>query len=147
MPEPITVALIALGAGLLGALFQSVLAGRFEKSKFVRDQRREAYEQFVSALAELSIYAGGGPEMLLAKAKLVTSRSRIALFGSKEVVSWAAHLFENSVSFECPLDQHRLYELLLAMRRDSVGHDDRGIKVELFALVFANAGNEGNEAD
>ena len=142
MPEPIVVALIALGAALLGALVQAILASRFEHSKFVRDQRRESYEQFLTALAEQSIHASGGKDLVSANAKLAAARPKIALFGSKKVVALAARLFTNTNSFQSPEDQDRYSELILAMRRDSVGRDDYNIKVHLMGLLFASKEEE-----
>ena len=139
MPEPVIVALIALSGAMVGAILQAALTRSFEKSKFVRDNRKAAYQDFLSALADLSLHDPRSSEYAKARALLAQTRCRIALFGSKNVVQLLANTFENSVTFKDPLDQYRLYQVILEMRRDSMGWKDRGIKVDLHQLIFASA--------
>jgi len=143
LPEPVIVAIIALSGAFVGAILQAALAGRFEKSKFVRDNQRDAYQDFLVALGNLSVFKPNTPNHDQEKSMIAQTRCRIALFGSQHVVQLLAHLFENTVTFDKPMDQMRLYEVILAMRRDSIGSKDRGIKVDLFSLVFASAPKEG----
>jgi hypothetical protein len=145
IPQPLTLALIALAGGLVGALLQAALTRNLERSKFIRENRRTTYHDFLSALGKLSMYTAGTPEHTSAKAIVAESRLRIGLFGSRDTVRLLANLFENSASFNSPLDQHRLYLVVLAMRRDSVGHDDKGIKVDLMSLMFSSAGPRSND--
>ena len=142
MPEPIIVALIALSGAMVGAVLQAALTRSFEKSKFIRDNRRAAYQDFLTSLADLSLHDPSSPEHRKAKALLAETRCRIALFGSKNVVQLLADIFVNSTTFENPMDQYRLYQVILEMRRDSIGWKDRGIKVDLHLLIFASAGKD-----
>jgi hypothetical protein len=138
-------ALIAFGGGLVGALVQATLTSRFERSKFIRDNRRSAYQDLLTGLANLSAYEANERELAKARALVIEARCRIGLFGSKNVVQLLADVFENSTSFKAPMDQHRLHQVMLEMRRDSVGSEDRGIKIDLSALVFASAHEKDKE--
>jgi len=136
--QPLLTAIVALAAAIMGGLVQAWWNRSFERQKFVRDQKRELYSSFLSALAKLSIYIEGSVDHLAAKALMAEVRCRIGLYGSPAVIRAVAAIFDFS-DLTTIEGQAVMAKAVAAMREDSGASLADVTSDQLSSLVFRRA--------
>ena len=137
MPVQLQIALIGLVAGTIGGLLQAWFTRRFEWSRFMRDNKREAYANLMSSIAILAFYPTTSDEGKKAKASVAELRCRIALFGSSKVIQTLARVFERNPDLVSPSAQSDFADAMLVMREDMGRSSEGDLKDDLRRLVFA----------
>ena len=136
MSEDLKIALIGLAAGAIGGLLQAWLTRRSEWSRFMRDNKREAYANLMSSIAVLAFYPATSDQALRAKAAVAELRCRIALFGSSKVIQTLGLVFERNADLASPAGQSDFADAMLVMREDMGRSFERSLKEHLRRLVF-----------
>lgn len=135
------VPLIGIIGVLTGAAVQAVLSSYFEPKRSVRTERVAAYKALMKAVSVNFREQQFNWDDVVIDASFREACLGVALYGSQNVLRTMAGVIERDGIPEQFFDAHRLYELILAMRRDVIGHQDHGSKIDLYSVM--NAG--GNQ--
>lgn len=135
MLNGVLVALIGLIAAIIGGGLQAYATGKFEKSKFYREAKWQTYTSYFAALGDLSFYHDNPEKMRAANALMAHLRGRIALYGSDEVITSVAKIFEFA-DLRSDAAQAAMSRALAAMRRDVGSSASHVTHADLQALMF-----------
>jgi hypothetical protein len=138
--DTILVAIVGFLGVIIGGVVQSVFSRWIAVENFRRDIKRQLYGSFVDVVWQANTvnFEGRSDEKDSVAREFVQLATKIALYGSPEVVGLLAPIMQNA-SVTDHDGQVRLSDLIAAMRRD-VGQkisDDMGqdIRTILFSRV------------
>jgi len=118
MSDTLIAALIGIPLALASYWVQASLARKAETAKFERDNKREVYNLFLTALVGMGTTKVGTADNSQFSRQLLDARARIILYGSSEVVESLSQFWVHPV-----LDNDHAYESLTQvvgmMRRDN----------------------------
>ncbi len=117
MNENLLLAFVALLAALVGGLIQAWASRAFEKSKFLRDNKRQLYGEILEAVMLQTPDFKDSDSGKNARQKILGLNSQIALFGSYAVIQAMAKVFSAKPELNAE-SKKQLAELLMAMRAD-----------------------------
>jgi hypothetical protein len=105
---------------IIGALLQYFFTRHHENQRYLRELRTQAYLDFLKGVADLAhLNDPHGSQERDAYAKVADSKTRICLYGSREVVM-ALAVFEKLGALIKSVPQREAFmAMVLAMRRDS----------------------------
>ena len=136
MPEPLLVAFVGLASALAGGAIQAWATRRFEKHRFERQNRNDAYLTYLQGISELSHGALDNDAIEAALRTIAEARGRIALYGSGAVIERMIRSFEHGEEIYSAEARADLAEMIAAMRNDSVPNEPKVLPSNLFRLVF-----------
>jgi hypothetical protein len=142
MSDDLNIALIGLFAGVIGGFLQAWLGRRWEWSRFMRDNKREAYASLMGSMAVLTFYPEASDEATKAKASVAELRCRIGLFGSSKVIKSLGPVFDHW-DFASEIGQGEFAEAMLVMREDMGRSAEESLKDHLRRLVFSTSAKPG----
>ena len=118
MNDKILLALVSVASAALGFLLKEFLARQSDSKRFERDNKRDIYGAFLSAIASLTVHKDYKEEIQKANIMIIETKFRIGLYGSKEVIQAIAEMFKNS-NFNNVEGQRNLTKVVAAMRSDT----------------------------
>lgn len=136
MPDGLIIALVGFVAAIVGGLIQAWGARRFEKHRFERQNRNDAYLTYLQGISELSHGALDNDAIEAALRTIAEARGRIALYGSGSVIRRMIRSFEHGEEIYSPEARADLAEMIAAMRTDSVPNEPEVLPSHLVSLVF-----------
>lgn len=134
--EALLTAIVALLAAIIGGFIQARLSQSFERERYVKQQRVEAYLMYMQGISKLS-HAETPDEAAIAHAMIAESRGRIALFGGNDTVASLAQVFRHRGDIHSEAAWPDFARMLQSMREDCVASgqsDDRTI----FEVVYGS---------
>ena len=141
MTEPALLAFVGFAAAVAGGVIQAWTGRRFEKHRFERQNRNDAYLTYLQGISELSHGSLDNDTIEAALRKIAEARGRIALYGSKPVIERMVKSFEHGEEIYSPEARSDLAAMISAMRTDSVP-DERDVSAQhLVSLVFGRDEN------
>src|SRR5690242_16797487 len=94
MMDGLVVAIVGFLAAIAGGVLQAWSTRRFERERFGRQARYDAYADYFRAVGKLS-FANSASATDEAHAAIAEARGRVALYGSPNVVSAMAAAFRH----------------------------------------------------
>ena len=138
MLNGLAVALIGLVSAIIGGGIQAYATGKFEKSKFYREAKWQTYTSYFATLGDLTFYQDNPEKRRAANASMAHLRGRIALYGSDEVITAVAKIFEFG-DLRSDAAQAAMSRALAAMRKDVGSTGARITDADLQALMFGTS--------
>jgi Mn2+/Fe2+ NRAMP family transporter len=135
MSQSIVIAVIALLGAVIGGLIQAANQRRLAKGEYLRRQKAEAYIKYFQGIAQLS-HSSGQAETKTAYSVISEARSRIAMYGSSEVVEKMAAVFRLGPIQRADMQHH--VALIIAMRSDASGLTGNVSADAAFELLYGN---------
>lgn len=140
--DPFFVAVIGAIAGYGGAILQAWAAKNFERERFGRQSRYDAYGLYLKALGNLNFSKDEG-ERAAGLSAMVEARGRVALYGSPEVVAAMAKAFRRGTDIYSDLAMPDHTAMIEAMRADVDPRSKAANPQDLFELLFGNSRKDG----
>jgi hypothetical protein len=133
MNENLLLAFVALLAALIGGLIQAWASRAFEKSKFLRDNKRHLYGEILEAIMLQTTDFKDSDSGKAARQKILGLNSQIALFGSHAVIQSMAKVFSAKPELNDE-SKKQLADLLMAMRADMKWNVFQMLRHPIFAI-------------
>ncbi len=125
------ISIAALALTLAGYMINSWL----DRSKQQRDQRREAYLEYIKTFAATADPNHDRVVQGNRQLDFWAARARLLMFGSKAVITQLEHLFDGPGSLQDPETRKRFAMLVASMQKDLSGNET-SIDVILEILPF-----------
>jgi hypothetical protein len=140
----LVVATVGFFAAIAGGVLQAWSARRFERERFGRQARYDAYADYFRAVGKLSFARTEGATDE-AHAAVAEARGRVALYGSPEVVSSMAIAFRHGEDLHSDQAWPAHAAMIAAMRADVNGDAAAAPERDLFELLYGAKSKEGDQ--
>lgn len=137
MSEAAVTALLAFAGAIFGVLFQGWSSRDFDKEKFYRQAKHDAYLAYLNGVSRLS-FAENEAARDSAHSAIADARGRIALYGSARVVKAMAEAFRLRSDLHSERARPVHGEMIAAMRADIDPSRKGASAAELFELLYGN---------
>jgi hypothetical protein len=131
----VLLALVGFMSAVIGGLMQAWTARLFEREKFGRQARYDAYAAYFKAVGELS-FADSAVERNGALAKIAEARGCITLYGSPAVISAMAAAFRHGSDLHSAEARPDHSKMIAAMRADVDPKGRVAAQQDLFELLY-----------
>jgi hypothetical protein len=135
MSDAQIVALIGIPIALIGYWVQASLARRADTLRFERDNKREVYNLFLTALVGMGLSKSGSTEHAKFSRELLESRARIILYGSRDVVAKLADFWVHP-SLDSDEAYNNLTSVIQLMRLDVGASVTEGFDAHVKTILF-----------
>ncbi|MEM3460111.1 MAG: hypothetical protein QXO24_02710 [Candidatus Micrarchaeaceae archaeon] len=134
----ILAAVIGIIGVLVGSVAQYVFTRAQESVKHYRELRSQAYTDFIKAVAGIAISqkSDSRNREIEFLSLLADAKSRIAVYGSKQVVESMADFFVHHSALDSPEALAAFATIVQKMRRDTVMKGEEVLDEHIRALLF-----------
>ena len=137
MTDPFSIALVGFLSAIAGGVVQAWASRNFEREKFERQSRNDAYAAYLKGVGELS-FAKDITSSDSALSRIAEARGRVALFGSPRVVAAMAKAFRYGSDLRSDAAWPVHAEMIAAMRADVGQFKGVAESRDLFELMYGD---------
>jgi len=135
----LTYALLPMVGIIIGAILQYSFSRHSDELKHQKNLKTQAYVDFLKGVSGLTVAYRNNDKnkeqefMTL----LVDAKTRISIYGSKEVIQKIANFWRADAQVDTPEQKHLFIEICQAMRSDNLKKDQQVENKDISQLLFS----------
>lgn len=124
---------------IIGALLQYIFSKHSEELKHQQNLKTQAYVDFLKGVSGITVTHRNNNKTKEQEytTLLVDAKTRISIYGSKEVIQKIANFWRSDAKVDTPEEKHLFIEICQAMRSDSLKKDQRVENKDISQLLFS----------